>query len=76
LLYELVTGRPPFTGDDPMAVVSQHVHALPEPPSQHNARVPRDLEQLVLCLLAKARDERPSSADEALAVLQRSAAEA
>jgi pimeloyl-ACP methyl ester carboxylesterase len=75
LLYELITGRPPFTGDDPMAVVSQHVHAVPEPPSHHNAEVSRDLERLVLALLAKAREERPSSADEALAELKRIAAE-
>ncbi len=75
LLYELITGRPPFTGDDPMAVVSQHVHARPEPPSHHNAQVPDDLEQLVLALLAKAREERPSSADDALVELKRIAAE-
>jgi pimeloyl-ACP methyl ester carboxylesterase len=74
LLYELITGRPPFTGDDPMAVVAQHVHAVPEPPSRHNPQTPRDLEQLVLGLLAKAREERPSSAEKALVELKRIAA--
>ena len=71
VLYEMVTGRPPFVGDDPMKVVSQHVHAQPTPPSQHNAEVPSDLERLILRLLAKAPEGRPASADEVLEELER-----
>jgi hypothetical protein len=38
LLYELATGRPPFIADDPIAVVSQHIHATPLPPSHYSCR--------------------------------------
>ena len=70
VLYELVTGRPPFVGGDPMAIVSQHVHAEPSPPSEHNLAVPEGLERLILRLLAKAPEARPASADEVLAELE------
>src|SRR5207253_5752292 len=36
VLYELVTGRPPFLGDDPLAVISQHINVAPVAPSWHN----------------------------------------
>jgi tetratricopeptide (TPR) repeat protein len=61
-LYEMLTGRPPFLGDDAVAVVSQHIHTAPVAPSWHNAEVPRALENLVLAMLAKAPEERPASA--------------
>jgi serine/threonine protein kinase len=66
LLYELATGRPPFIADDPIAVVSQHIHAKPLPPSHYDADVPEGLERLILHLLAKAQGERPASAGEVL----------
>ncbi len=72
MLYELVTGRPPFPGDDAVAVVSQHLNTPPVAPSWHNAGVPRALEALILRLLAKAPAERPASAavvEEALAAV-------
>ncbi len=71
VLYEMLTGRPPFEGDDPLAVVSQHVHAQPAPPSEHGAALPQALERLVLLLLAKEPDRRPASAEEVLAELER-----
>ena len=70
VLYELLTGRRPFTGEDAMSVISQHVHVPPPPPSHHNPQVPRRLERLVLKLLAKNKEERPSSAGDALADLE------
>jgi pimeloyl-ACP methyl ester carboxylesterase len=70
LLYELLTGRPPFAGPDVLATISQHLHAAPVPPSQHNPEIPRSLEKPILKLLAKAKEARPSSAEEALAELQ------
>ena len=75
LLYEMVTSRPPFVADAPMAVISQHVHAKPTPPSQHNPEIPRALDTLILKLLAKDQDERPSSAEEVLAELERAGEE-
>jgi class 3 adenylate cyclase len=62
VLYEMVTGRPPFLGDDPVAVISQHINTAPVAPSWHNPEVPRAIEALILRLLAKDPDERPESA--------------
>ena len=63
-LYELVTGRPPFVGDDAVAVISQHLNAEPIAPSSHNDACPPALEALLLRLLAKDPDERPAGAAE------------
>jgi serine/threonine protein kinase/cell division protein FtsN len=62
LIYELLTGRPPFIGGDLMAIVSQHVNAVPEPPSKHGPGISPALDALVLKLLAKTPAERPLSA--------------
>ncbi len=62
LMYEMVTGRPPFVADDALAVISQHVNTAPAAPSSHNAAVPAQLDALILRMLAKAPDERPESA--------------
>jgi hypothetical protein len=62
MLYEMVTGLPPFLGDDAVAVISQHINTAPVAPSWHNPEVPRALEALILRLLAKAPEERPESA--------------
>ncbi|MBN1965240.1 MAG: serine/threonine protein kinase, partial [Anaerolineae bacterium] len=57
VLYELCVGRPPFTGDDPFAVVSQVLHAPVPPPRQSNPRISHAAEDFMLRLLAK----RPES---------------
>jgi eukaryotic-like serine/threonine-protein kinase len=62
LMYEMLTGQPPFPGDDAVAIISQHLNAAPVPPSRHALEVPRPLDELVLRLLAKAPEERPESA--------------
>src|SRR5262249_42422329 len=62
VLYEMVTGRPPFLGDDAVAIISQHINTPPVAPSWHNPEVPRALEALILRLLAKAPEDRPESA--------------
>ncbi|MFE2176271.1 protein kinase [Kitasatospora sp. NPDC058115] len=64
MLYELLTLRPPFTGDTPLSVVYQHVQDQPVPPSQANPRVPPGLDPLVLRSLAKDPDDRFQDADE------------
>jgi tetratricopeptide (TPR) repeat protein len=63
VLYELVTGRPPFLGGDTIAVISQHINTAPIAPSWHRADLPRALDALIERLLAKTPDARPASAE-------------
>jgi len=58
LLYELLTGRPPFVGENALALAYQHVGETPQPPSSLNPEVPGDLDTVVLHALAKAREDR------------------
>ena len=51
--YHLVTGRPPFVGDDSVAVISQHLNTRPVAPSWHNPEIQPELEALILALLEK-----------------------
>lgn len=64
VLFEMLAGRPPFVGDSPVAVSSQHVHGQVPPPSEFNNAIPRDLEAIVMEALAKAPSQRYQSADE------------
>lgn len=66
LLYEAATGKPPFAGDDAIAVISQQINTAPVAPTWHNPEVPPDLEALILDLLAKSPDDRPQTAGEVL----------
>jgi serine/threonine protein kinase len=63
-LYEMLTGHPPFGGDDAVAIISQHIHTPPVAPSWHSDRIPKPLDELVLRLLAKGPEQRPSCAAE------------
>jgi class 3 adenylate cyclase/tetratricopeptide (TPR) repeat protein len=71
ILYEMVTGRPPFLGEDAVAVISQHINTAPVAPSYQNQSVPRGLESLIITLLAKPPAERPQSAGAVAAELRR-----
>lgn len=62
VLYEMLCGRPPFIGDDAVAVISQHINTPPVAPTWHRSDLPPGLEQLVLDLLAKPPEDRPQSA--------------
>ena len=64
MLYELTTGRLPFTGDEPVTVISQHLYAAPVQPRAHRPEIPPTLEAVTLSLLAKDPDDRPGSAAE------------
>ncbi|KSW29076.1 Stk1 family PASTA domain-containing Ser/Thr kinase [Cellulomonas sp. B6] len=64
LLFELLTGRPPFVGDSPVAVAYQHVRENPPVPSTIANDVPESLDRVTLKALAKERDARYSSAAE------------
>ena len=58
LLYELLTGQPPFTGDSAVAIAYQHVREIPKPPSSIAADIPEPIDRVVLKALAKRRDDR------------------
>jgi serine/threonine protein kinase/beta-lactam-binding protein with PASTA domain len=62
LLYELLTGRPPFIGDSPVSVAYQHVREQAKPPSQLNPDVSQAIDNIVAKSLAKRVDDRYESA--------------
>ena len=62
LLYELLTGRPPFVGDSPVAVAYQHVREQPQPPSDHDTDLPPEVDAIVMKSLAKRVEDRYQSA--------------
>ena len=70
MLYEMVCGRPPFTGDDPRSIMAQVVNSTPVEPSQLNPDCPADIEFLILRLLAKDPADRYWSAAEVQAALE------
>ncbi|MFE1909767.1 Stk1 family PASTA domain-containing Ser/Thr kinase [Streptomyces anandii] len=64
LLYELLTVRPPFVGDSPVAVAYQHVREEPQPPSVFDPEITPEMDAIVLRALVKDPDYRYQSADE------------
>ncbi|MBO0847701.1 MAG: Stk1 family PASTA domain-containing Ser/Thr kinase [Nocardioides sp.] len=62
LLYELLTGRPPFVGDSPVAVAYQHVREQAPPPSDHDTELPPAVDAIVMKALAKRVEDRYQSA--------------
>jgi serine/threonine-protein kinase len=73
LLFELLTGRPPFIGDSPVAVAYQHVREIAPAPSSVASDVPEVLDRITAKALAKERDARYSSAAEFRADLEAAA---
>ncbi|MEW6186347.1 MAG: protein kinase, partial [Thermodesulfobacteriota bacterium] len=70
MLYEMVTGRPPFTGDDSVAIIGQHINTPPVSPSWHRPDLPPPLAALIMRLLEKDPNKRPTSAIEVLKALE------
>jgi beta-lactam-binding protein with PASTA domain/predicted Ser/Thr protein kinase len=64
MLFELLTGRPPFMGESPVAIAYQHVGEKPQPPSRFAEGVSTDLDAVVVHSLAKAREDRYQDAGE------------
>ncbi|WP_432564944.1 Stk1 family PASTA domain-containing Ser/Thr kinase [Kineococcus sp. SYSU DK003] len=62
LLYEILTGRPPFVGDAPVAVAYQHVSEQPRPPSALAPHIPPAVDHVVLMALSKDREHRYQTA--------------
>jgi len=71
VLYEMVTGRPPFNGDTPLAIAYKHVQDQPAPPSTVVPEVPRGLEAIIMKLLQKRPDDRYPTAEALRADLNR-----
>jgi serine/threonine protein kinase/beta-lactam-binding protein with PASTA domain len=71
LLYELLTGRPPFTGDSPVAIAYQHVRENPVPPSRVDPEIPSWADSIVLKAMAKDPGDRYQSAGEMRNDIQR-----
>ena len=71
VLYEMVVGRPPFIGESPVAVSTQHVHGSVPPPSEFSDSIPADLEAIIMEALAKSPEQRYQTADELRADLLR-----
>jgi tetratricopeptide (TPR) repeat protein len=70
MLYELTTGVLPFVADDPLAVISQHLHAPVVPPRARDEGIPPALDALILHLLSKDPQDRPASAAEVRRALE------
>jgi serine/threonine-protein kinase len=71
LLYELLTGRPPFLGDSPVAIAYQHVRENPVPPSRLDPEIPPWADSIVLRAMAKDPAQRYQSAAEMRTDIQR-----
>jgi eukaryotic-like serine/threonine-protein kinase len=74
LLYELLTGRPPFTGESPVSIAYQHVSEMPVPPSQVDPGVTPEIDSVVLHALAKRTDDRYQTAADFRADVERAIA--
>ena len=71
VLYEMLTGRPPFVADSPVAVAYLHVREDPTPPSRVNPAIGSGLEAVVLRAMAKDRGARYQTAEELVSDLER-----
>ena len=70
VLYEAVTGKPPFLGEDPVKIIFSHIHDYPVSPDRLNPKVPNALAECVMKLLEKDPTKRYQSAADLLKVLR------
>jgi serine/threonine-protein kinase len=70
ILYEMLTGQPPFVGDTPLVVLLQVMSDEPLPPRRLNPKIPRDLEFICLKCLEKSPERRYASAAELAQALE------
>ena len=69
ILYEMLTGAPPFSGHNPISVIMKHIREMPPPMDEVNIAVPEETQQIVLKLLAKEPVDRYQSAEELVRAL-------
>jgi tetratricopeptide (TPR) repeat protein len=70
VLYEAVTGKPPFPGEDPVKIIFGHIHDYPVSPIRVNLKIPQGLSDCIMRLLEKEPSRRYQSAAELLQVLR------
>jgi len=70
VLYEAVTGKQPFSGEDPIKIIFSHIHDYAVSPSRLNPRVPQALDECIMKLLEKEPSKRYQSAADLLTVLR------
>jgi beta-lactam-binding protein with PASTA domain len=71
VLYEMLTGKVPFTGDSAIEIAMKHVNELPRPPSSLRPEIPSELDQIILRALAKDPADRYQTAEEFIEDLER-----
>ena len=71
VLYEMLTGKVPFSGDTPVEIAMKHLSQVPEPPSKLRDGIPHDLDAIVMRALAKDPEQRYATAEEMDADLAR-----
>src|SRR5579884_723961 len=71
VLYEMLTGKVPFSGETPVEIAMKHLSQVPEPPSTLRSNIPHDLDAVVMRALAKDPEQRYASAEEMDADLAR-----
>jgi serine/threonine-protein kinase len=71
VLYEMLTGKVPFTGDSPIEIAMKHLNDPPKPPSRIRPEIPEELDQVVLRTLAKEPEQRYQTAEEFIEDLTR-----
>jgi serine/threonine-protein kinase len=74
VLYEMLTGKVPFTGDSAIEIAMKHVNDLPTPPSSLRPEIPPELDQIVLRALAKDPEDRYQTAEDFIEDLERAEA--
>ena len=70
MMYEMLTGVQPFTGEQPMQIAYRHANEPVPPPSAKNSKVPRELDELVSWATAKDPEQRPADAQALLTELR------
>jgi predicted Ser/Thr protein kinase len=71
VFYEFLTGRLPFTGEDPTSIIYQHIHVAPTPPREIDPGIPEDFQAVCLKCLQKNAEDRYRNAGELVADLER-----
>ena len=70
VLYEMLTGRLPYEGENPVAVAIQHINSIPLSPREIDSSIPEAIEEITMKAMASDTDKRYSSADAMLADLE------
>lgn len=74
ILYEMVTGRPPYQAETPMAIMIKHIQAPLPPPHRYQPALSEDVERVILKSLAKEKDDRYATAGDMVQALQQATA--